>query len=267
MKTKSILLFRFLVILCSAIAFTSNVTAQIDTPAVYQCAPCGCDSDGKHFSEPGNCKSCGMKLEKVIEPRAELKSLDVPLNVAILIYHHAQVLDYAAPYDIFFAGGENFNVYTVAETSEKVITMPNFSVNPEYTVGNAPKPDILIIPGGMWNVLGNKTKEWIKQSAEDADYVLSVCTGAFILADLGMLDNLEATTHSAGVDLLEKNYPNIKKVQRDVRFVDNGKIITSAGVTAGMDASFHLISKVLGNDWVEAIERNLEYDFPNTERE
>lgn len=226
---------------------------------IYQCAPCGCKSDDKHFDKPGNCPSCGMKLEKVSNLNKALKKLDKPLNVAILIYHHAQVLDYAAPYDIFFAGGENFNVYTVSETANEVITMPNFSVNPQYDFSNSPKVDILIIPGGMWNIVSEKTKEWIKKSSEQADYVLSVCTGAFILAELGLLDNLDATTHSAGVDILEGNYPNIKKVHRDVRYIDNGKVITSGGVTAGMDASFHLISKVLGNEWVKAIKRNLEY--------
>lgn len=236
-----------------------SVFGQVNLSSIYQCAPCGCASDGEHFDTSGNCPSCQMKLEKVTTPNKTLKKLDAPLNVAILIYHHAQVLDYAAPYDIFCAAGENFNVYTVAETSNKVITMSNFSVNPQYDFSNSPKADILIIPGGMWNIVNDKTKEWIKESSKHSDYVLSVCTGAFVLAELGLLNNMEATTHSAGIDLLETNYPNIKKVHRDVRYIDNGKIITSGGVTAGMDASFHLISKVLGNEWVKAIKRNLEY--------
>lgn len=259
MRNKSTLLLT-----CSICAFLLLVLPRItfgqnNSFPIYQCAPCGCDSDGKHFDQPGNCPSCGMKLEEVANPNKALKKLEEPLNVAIVIYHHAQVLDYAAPYDIFFAGGENFNVYTVAETSNKVTTMPNLSINPEYNISNSPKPDILIIPGGMWNIVSEKTKEWIKKSSKDADYVMSICTGAFILAELGLLDDLDATTHGAGVDLLEKNYSTIKKVHRDVRYVDNGKIITSGGVTAGMDASFHLISKVLGEEWVKAIKRNLEY--------
>jgi transcriptional regulator GlxA family with amidase domain len=202
-----------------------------------------------------------MKLKIATTPFTTLKKLSKPLNVAILLYHHAQVLDYAAPYDIFTAGGENFNVYTVAETSDEVITMPNLSVNPQYNISNSPKADILIIPGGMWNSVNKKTKEWIKESSKDADYVFSVCTGAFILAEIGLLDGLDATTHSAGIDLLEKKYPTIKNVHRDVRFIDNGKIVTSAGVTAVIDASFYLISKVLGNEWVNAIARNLEYQY------
>lgn len=246
----------FLLIVNPKYVFGQNISSPI-----YQCDPCGCDSDGKHFNEPGNCQSCGMKLKLAEKPYAALKNLDEPLNVAILIYHHAQVLDYAAPYDIFSAGGANFNVYTVAETSNEVITMPNLSVNPQYNIFNAPKADILIIPGGMWGSVSEKTKEWIKESSKDVDYLFSICTGAFLLAEIGLLDNLNATTHVAGIDFLEKNYPSIRSVHRDVRFVDNGKVITSAGVTAGIDTSFHLISKILGDEWVGAISTNLEYQY------
>ena len=107
---------------------------------VYQCDPCGCDSDGKQFEHPGNCPSCGMKLIARTEPYKPLKSLDEPMNVAILLFHHAQVLDYAGPYDVFVSvGSANFNVYTVGETSEPIITMPNLSINPEYTLSNCPQ--------------------------------------------------------------------------------------------------------------------------------
>lgn len=232
---------------------------------IYQCAPCGCDSDDKHFDKPGTCPSCGMKLEAVTKPFIQLQNLDEPMNVAILLYYHAQVLDYAGPYDVFVAGGENFNVYTVAETLEEVVTMPNLSINPQYNLSNSPKPDILIIPGGMWASVGQKTKEWITENSKDADYIFSICTGAFILAEIGLLDSLEATTHSAGIDLLERNYPAIKKVRSDKRFVDNGKYITSAGVSAGIDASFYLISKILGKEWAQAVATNLEYPYSSFE--
>lgn len=255
--TKSMILTLLIV----QLTFLCQTSAQITLDTVYQCAPCGCDSDHKHFDHPGNCPSCGMKLEPITEPLKGLKNLDEPMNVAILLYHHAQVLDYAGPYDVFTSAGENFNVYTVAEAIEPVITMPNLSVNPQYDLKNAPVPDIIIVPGGMWNVISEQTQDWIIQSSKPADHVFSICTGAFILAEAGMLNSLEATTHSAGVDILEKNYPLIDHVQRNVRFVDNGKIITSAGVSAGIDASLHLISKVLGDEWAKAVARNLEYQY------
>jgi len=244
------------------IAFQEQAFAQDKTEVIYQCAPCGCSSDGKQFDKPGACTSCGMKLVAVTEPFSYLKNLDKPMNVAILLFNHAQVLDYAGPYDVFTsAGSKNFNVYTVGATKDPITTMPNLSVNPQYSILDSPKPDILIIPGGMWTSVDETTLKWIKKHSMQAEYTFSICTGAFILAEIGILDNLEATTHTAGIDILEKKYPAIKKVHRNKRFIDNGKVITSAGVAAGIDASFHLIERILGKDWVLAISNNLEYNY------
>jgi transcriptional regulator GlxA family with amidase domain len=249
------------------INFQEQAFAQDKSEVIYQCAPCGCSSDGKHFDKPGACSSCGMKLVAVTEPFSYLKNLDMPMNVAILLFNHAQVLDYAGPYDVFTsAGSKNFNVYTVGATKEPITTMPNLSVNPQYSILDCPEPDILIIPGGMWTSVGDDTLEWIKENSKEADYTFSVCTGAFILAETGILDALEATTHSAGTNILEKKYPAIKKVHYNTRFVDNGKVITSAGVSAGIDASFHLIEKILGKDWAKAIANNLEYKYEPSDK-
>ncbi|MCR9250990.1 MAG: DJ-1/PfpI family protein [bacterium] len=251
--------------LVMSVAFTlvciNLSVAQTTNKKIYQCAPCGCDSDGEHFDQPGNCPSCAMELEEVTTAHPVLKKLDRPLNVAILVYFHAQPLDYAGPYDVFASGGENFNVYTIGESLDPVQTMPNLSINPQFSIKNCPSPDILIIPGGMWNTLNDSTKSWIKTTSMEIDHVMSVCTGAFVLADLGMLDGLNATTHSAGISTLKENYPNILEVKKEVRYVDNGKIITSGGVAAGIDASFYLISKILGDDWAKAIATNLEYPY------
>ncbi len=249
------------------ITFQEQTFGQEKTKTIYQCAPCGCDYDGKHFDKPANCKDCGMKLVAVTEPFSHLKNLEKPMNVAILLYSHAQVLDYAGPYDVFTsAGSKNFNVYTVGTTKDPITTMPNLSVNPQYSIVNSPKPDILIIPGGMWTSVDDKTLSWIKKHSKEVDYTFSICTGAFILAKIGVLDNLEATTHSAGIDILEKKYPAIKKVHRNKRFVDNGKVITSAGVAAGIDASFHLIGEILGREWVNAVSNNLEYIYESSKK-
>lgn len=251
-----------IVCLLLIITFQEQALSQDKSDIIYQCAPCGCDSDGKHFDKPGACVNCGMQLVTVTEPFDYLKDLDKPMNVAILLFHHAQVLDYAGPYDVFTSAGEkNFNVYTVAATKEAIITMPNLSVNPQYSIHDSPKPDILIIPGGMWTSVQAETLNWIKDNSVNAEYTFSVCTGAFILAETGILDNLDATTHSAGIDILEKKYPAIHKIHREKRFVDNGKVITSAGVSAGIDAAFYLIDKILGEDWAKAIANNLEYKY------
>ena len=262
MKTKKKLFLTTLACLLLCITFQEEVLGQEKPMTIYQCAPCGCDSDGKHFDKPGNCKDCGMKLVKVTKPFSYLKNLEKPMNVAILLFSHAQVLDYAGPYDVFTsAGSKNFNVYTVGATKGPIITMPNLSINPQYSILNSPKPDILIIPGGMWSSVDTATLKWIKKYSKQADYTFSICTGAFILAKIGVLDNLEATTHTAGIEVLRKNYPAIKKVHNNKRFVDNGKVITSAGVAAGIDASFYLIEKILGKEWGKAVSNNLEYTY------
>ena len=77
------------------------------------------------------------------------------------------------------------NVYTVGETSEPIRSMPNLSINPQYTISNCPKPEIIIIPGGLWRSVNQKVMDWIKESSIDADYILSICTGTFILAEDG----------------------------------------------------------------------------------
>lgn len=255
-----------------SLSLTNYGLAQEKHKTYYECAPCGCASDGKIAETHGECPSCGMALvEKEITDVSKtelfkpLGILDTPLNVAIYLFHHNQVLDYAGPYDAFGAGGKSFNVYTVGTTSEPIITHPNLSINPQYTIKNAPTPDIIIIPAGMNDTVNQEARDWIVKSAATADYVLSVCNGAFLIAELGLLDGLEATAHIGGVDALEKNFPNIKKVHRDRRYVDNGKVITSGGVSAGIDASFYLIAKILGEERAQAAANALEYIYWNPE--
>lgn len=258
-------------LLLLSLSMTNYGLAQETLQTYYECAPCACASDGKIAKTDGECPSCGMTLiEKKItnisnkELFKPLKVLNSPMNVAIFLFYHNQVLDYAGPYDAFVSAGKSFNVYTVGATSEPIITHPNLSINPQYTIKNAPKPDIIIIPAGMNETVNQEARDWILESAENANYVLSVCNGAFLIAELGILDGLEATAHFGGLDALEKNFPKIKKVHRDRRYVDNGKVITSGGVSAGIDASFYLISKILGTERAQAAANGLEYIYWNS---
>lgn len=171
-----------------------------------------------------------------------------------------QVLDYAGPYDVFAAGGNSFNVYTVGADSKPIRTSPNLSVNPEYTIQNAPKPDIIIIPAGTNHRVNKEARNWIVKSAKDADHVLSICNGAILIAELGLLDGLNATANRSGLNTLRR-FDKIKKVFEDRRYVDNGKVITSGGISAGIDASFYLISKILGEERAQAAANNLEYIY------
>jgi transcriptional regulator GlxA family with amidase domain len=188
-------------------------------------------------------------------------------NVAILIFNDVEVLDFCGPFEVFSVTNEihslkPFNVYTVAEEDKPVIARNNLSVNPRYTINNCPKPDILIVPGGQGTrkemnnpVLVN----WVKDSFEDLELLLSVCTGALILAKAGLLEGLTATTHHGALDLLKKAAPKTKIV-KDQRFVDNGKIILSAGIAAGIDMSFYVVDKLVGKDAVVAASKYMEYN-------
>ncbi len=260
-------------LLLLSLSLTNYSLAQEKDKIYYECPPCACADDGKIAEIGGECPSCGMALvEKEItnisnkELFNPLRVLNPPMNVAIYLFHYNQVLDYAGPYDAFVSGGSSFNVYTVGATSNPIITQPNLSINPQYTIKNAPKPDIIIIPAGMNDTVNQKARDWILKSAENADYVLSVCNGAFLIAELGLLDGLEATANISGLNDLENNFPKIKKVHRDRRYVDNGKVITSGGVSAGIDASFYLISKILGVQRAQAAANGLEYIYWNPEK-
>jgi transcriptional regulator GlxA family with amidase domain len=189
-------------------------------------------------------------------------------NVAILIFDDVEILDFCGPYEVFGVTGRHnnsqpFNVYTVAEQLKPIIARNQLSINPQYTIHECPPPDILLVPGGygtrreMHNqVLIN----WIKQGFEHSELLLSVCTGALLLAKAQLLENLAATTHHLSIDLLKEVAPNTE-IRMGDRFVDNGKIIVSAGISAGIDMSLYVVAKLLGKE--EAIEtaERMEYDW------
>lgn len=189
-------------------------------------------------------------------------------NVAILIFDEVEVLDFCGPFEIFSVCGRRdhsnpFNVYTVAEHSGPISARNQLSVNPGYTISNCPQPHILVIPGGYGTrremdnpVLIN----WIQECGDKAELLLSVCTGALLLAKANLLEGLSATTHHGAFDLLEEIAPNTE-VERQQRIVDNGKIILSAGVAAGIDMSFYVIAKLLGEETALETANYIEYPW------
>lgn len=191
-----------------------------------------------------------------------------PRNVAILIFDDVEVLDFCGPFEVFGVAGrpdeqQPFQVYTVAEKPGPVIARNALSVNPTCTIADCPRPDILLVPGGYGTrrEMHNTTLlGWIKETEPGLELLLSVCTGALLLARAGLLDGLEATTHCSAFDLLEEVAPNTT-VCRDKRVVDNGKIILSAGVSAGIDMSFYVVARLLGKDKALNTARYIEYDL------
>ncbi|MCS7069931.1 MAG: DJ-1/PfpI family protein [Anaerolinea sp.] len=182
----------------------------------------------------------------------------MPRHVAILIFPDVEVLDFAGPFEIFSVarledGSQPFSVYTVAETTAPVAARNNLIVTPHHTIYECPPPDIVVIPGGRGTraLLQNESiLTWIRQVDASAELTTSVCTGSLLLARAGLLDGLRATTHHSAFDELAA-IPAAVEIVRDVRYVDNGRIITSAGVQAGMDMALHVIARLHG----EAIAR------------
>jgi transcriptional regulator GlxA family with amidase domain len=189
-------------------------------------------------------------------------------KVAIFIFDEVEVLDFCSPFEVFSVTGrrdglEPFQVQLIAEEMRPVIARNNFSVNPHLTFADSPPPDVLLVPGGFGTrrEMHNRAAiEWIKSVAPRAELVLSVCTGALVLAKAGLLDGLTATTHFAALDLLAEVAPTTT-VDRARRFVDNGRVITSAGISAGIDMSLHAVARLLGEKQAEETARYMEYDW------
>ena len=200
-------------------------------------------------------------------------SADAPTRkkVAILVFDGVQTIDFAAPLEVLSGA---FEVFTVGPTREPLATAQGLRILPTYSITDAPQADILVVPGGgrerpdakgplemaepVWG--HPEVLAWVRERAAKAEIVLSVCNGAFVLARLGLLDGLEATTTATLIPLLEQASPKTK-VRDDRRFVDNGKIITAAGLSAGIDASLHVIERVQGRGTAQLHALGIEYPW------
>ena len=190
-------------------------------------------------------------------------------NVAVFLFEDAEVLDFCGPIEVFSVASQrtqapSFNVFTVAERTP-VLARSGLSVNPDFLLPECPSPDVLLVPGGLGSrreMNHQPTIEWIARTSEDAELVLSVCTGALLLAKAGLLDGLEATTHHVAYDLLREIAPRTT-VYEDRQFVDNGRIVTSAGIAAGIDMCLHVVQRLLGANVAEETARHMEYPWSN----
>ncbi len=192
-------------------------------------------------------------------------------TLAILIFNDVEVLDFCGPFEVFsvanlFTDPTVFNVLTVAEKAGPILTRGGLSINPHHCLADCHQPDLLLVPGGQ----GTRKEmhnavliDWIKARSQEAELVLSVCAGALLLAKAWLLDGLEATTHHGAIDLLRQTAPNTS-IHAGRRFVDNGRVICSAGIAAGIDMSLHVVGRLLGNEVAEKTARQMEYPWgPN----
>ena len=183
-----------------------------------------------------------------------------PFKVAILVFDEVQIIDFAAPYEVF--GHAGFEVFTVSETGDPVTTVMGLNIDPVYSFADMPDVDAVVVPGGnVGNVRRNsKVQRWLNQQQGQVEHIMSVCTGSHILAESGLLNGLAATTFHRAINGFARDYPKVT-VKPEQRFVDNGQIITSAGLSSGMDAALHLVSKELGMDRAKTIAMHIEYDW------
>ncbi len=187
-------------------------------------------------------------------------------NVAILLFDEVEVLDFAGPFEVFAVAGElhddsPFRVYTVAAATGPIRARNGLSVNPDYCLNDAPPADVLIVPGGIGTralMHDAVVCDWIAVAAHRAEIVLSVCSGALLLAKAGLLAGLRATTHHAVLDLLREVAPTTEVVA-GTRYVDNGRIVTAAGVSAGLDASLYVVGRLCGEKVVARTAAYMEY--------
>lgn len=192
------------------------------------------------------------------------------LNVAVFIYQGVELLDFGGPAEVFAATGttgENgkrqpaFNVYTVASSKDQIISQGFLKVIPDYSISDCPPPDIIVLPGGS---TGKSRKDplvinWVKENAKLGKLMMSVCTGAYLLGDAGLLENKKATTWYGQIARFRTTYPKTE-VLENVRFVDNGNIITTAGVSAGIDGALYVVKRLLGIKEARATAEYMEYD-------
>ena len=181
-------------------------------------------------------------------------------TVAILLFPGAEIIDYAGPWEVF--GGAGFDVFTVAANAGSFRSSMGQMLTPDYTFENCPPAEILLLPGGAVPRLAkdDPTLKWIQQKSQQSTYTMSVCNGAFWLADAGLLDGKSATTIHHAIPKLASQFPNVKVVS-ERRFVDNGTIITTAGLAAGIDGAFHMVQRILGEATARQVATGMEYNW------
>jgi len=191
-------------------------------------------------------------------------------TVGILIFDEVEVLDFCGPFEVFSSArppGQTedksrlFTVLTIAQEPRLITCRGGLLVQPHHTIDNHPPLDILVAPGGQGTRRerdNDRLLDWIAEQDRRIELTTSVCTGAFLLAERGILDGLPATTHWASIDWMREQYPAID-MRDDLRVVDTGHVVTSAGVSAGIDMALHIVARLHGDEIAAWTARRMEY--------
>jgi transcriptional regulator GlxA family with amidase domain len=198
-------------------------------------------------------------------------------RTAILVFRDVEVLDFCGPFEVFAVARLDesrrreepspFDVFLVAETKSPVVTAGGMKVLPEYALDECPPLDILVVPGGWGTrteMSNGRLLQWIAKRAQEVETLASVCTGALLLGKAGLLDAKRATTHWRSLDWMEELFPEAH-VERQLHFVEEGTLFTSAGISAGIDMSLKIVARHFGEAVARAAARQMEYPFPESD--
>jgi len=199
-------------------------------------------------------------------------------RVGILIFPAVEVLDFGGPYEVFSVTrldeqrrreeSSPFEVLLVAEGAEPVVATGGLRVIPDVALETCPPLDILVVPGG-WGTrreIGNqRLLTWIAERAKQVETLTSVCTGAMLLGQAGLLDGRRATTHWRSLDRMRQSFPAVT-VEDKLHVVEDGHVLTSAGISAGIDMALRVVARYFGEAVGRATARHMEYPFPDDNR-
>jgi transcriptional regulator GlxA family with amidase domain len=186
---------------------------------------------------------------------------DGVIRTAVAIGPGANVIDLSGPWEVFqdaaVGGGVGqFELYTVAEDTSAVEASGGLRIEPAYSYATAPPPHLVVVPAHQSSP---RTLAWLRGVAPQADLVMSVCTGAFVVAEAGLLDGKTATTHHQSCDALEDAFPSIRVVRRR-RFVEHQHVATAGGLSSGIDLALRVVERYLGREAANATAEFMEYE-------
>lgn len=188
------------------------------------------------------------------------------INVGIFLFDNVELLDFAGPYEVFSVTSELndhqlFRVFTIAEDRAAVKSVNGLRTEADYGLGDHPPVDILVLPGGIGTRAAYKNAavlDWVRRTAAGARIAMSVCSGARFLGAVGLLDGCAAVTHHSVLDNLKEIAP-AAVIDAEARFTDNGKVMTSGGISAGIDLSLHIVEKLCGKETANKTVKYMEY--------
>lgn len=199
--------------------------------------------------------------------------MPLQFQIGLYVYDQVEVLDFAGPYEVLTTAARVhgrgapgrpplFEVCTIGRTRAPVRARAGLKIEPDCGLSEHPRLDALIVPGGVVTAELDKPDviAWVQAQSGIVPLVASVCTGAFLLARAGCLDGLEATTHWEDIADLRRMFPAVR-VREGLRWVDQGSLVTSAGISAGIDMTLHLVERLCSRDLAERTARQMEFDW------